>query len=480
MIKADEIKRYVDKGRKEPDWFFTDALDVKRAHMWDKMRDIAYSVRDNQYTVVPAGHGVSKTYGAARLALQFLYCYFPSTVITTAPSGAQVEDLLWREIHAAHAGAKIPLGGKLTTTELDLQQLTGRKWFATGFSTRPDTVTAEATKMQGYHNDNMLLIFDEAAGILPEIWRAGYHIGAPFKRWLAIGNPTSASGDFPQAIKSGKWHVIPVSVTDTPNFKAGKTIIPGIYGVEYEQEMRVKYGVDSDEYAVRVLGQVSRKKALGAYYADVIERLNQSGRICEVKYNPYYPVHIILDTGYTTAIWFVQLVGAYVNFLRYYEDSGVGIDGYVKLFDDYRLKDGYKYGQVITPCDMDSNATRIITGQTTLETLRGFNYMAQPLPREHRVSERISRTRKFLEMCRFDKGLCQTGLDKISAYHERINKKMSTDENPVFTGEPEKDGNDHAADALGYVSLALEKGFIKNETSGESLTKYKQLKAMYC
>jgi hypothetical protein len=475
-INKKDLANLYAKGKQEPDWFWSKVLDVDPDHIWDKMRDIGYSVRDNEKTVVPAGHGVSKTFSAARIALQFLYCHCPSTVITTAPSGTQVEDLLWREIHAAHAGAKIRLGGKMTTVQLDLQEETGRKWFATGFSTRADTVTAEATKMQGYHNEHLLLIFDEAAGILPEIWRAGEHIGAPFKRWLAVGNATSGTGEFPEAINSGLWNVIQVSVTDTPNFIQGKTVIPGVYGVEYEREIRTKYGIDSDEYNVRIKGGVSRKRALGSYYGVIIDKLKQSGRIGIVEHNPHYSTHIVLDTGYTTAIWFFQSIGTDIHFIRYYEDSGVGIDGYARLFDEFRVKYGYHYAGIYVPCDMDSNATRIITGQTTLETLRNLNYMATPLPKEHKVIEGIYRTSKFLTRCRFDKENCGIGIDRLSSYHERVNKRLSTDTNPVFTGEPEKDGNDHPADAMRYASMTCEKGFLKSQAnSGLSLEKIKQL-----
>ena len=35
---------------------------------------------------------------------------------------------------------------------------------------------------------------------------------------------------------------------------------------------------------------------------------------------------------------------------------------------------------------------------------------------------------------------------------------MSTEDKPVFTGVPEKDGTDHAADMTRYISMAVKKG----------------------
>jgi hypothetical protein len=473
-----EVLQCAAHGRKDYSWFMTHALDVNPDHLWSKMREVNDSVRDNERTAVGAGHGVSKTYGAGRIGLTFLYCYYPSTVLTLAPSFHQVKNLLWREIRTAHTNARIPLGGKLTATMLDMQPETGVIWYAFGLSTRPDTVTQEATRVQGIHNEHVLVIIDEAAAILPEIWRAIEHIGAPFKRVLVIGNPTSKFGDFPAALKDPTWNHIQISVKDTPNFKTGKQIIPGVYGREYEQRIRLKYGIDSDQYHVRVLGDISAKGAEGAYYAKKIEELRRKDRISDtLDHNPNYPVHIVIDFGYTTAAGFMQVIETNVNFINYYEDSGLSIENYVTLFDQYEKDYGYRYGDIIVPCDMDSNATRIITGQTALDTLKQFKFTAKPLPKEHRVNEGIQRTRKFLDRCRFHKTNCARLIECLEAYHERKNKLMSTEDKPVFTGEPEKDGTDHGADMLRYASMSapkLSSGSMTKEEAEEIWARHRR------
>lgn len=479
---ATEEKQVLDLaklGRENPAEFMVKALDVKRKHLWYKMVEIANSMRDNERTAVGAGHGVSKTYTLGRLALTFLVTHCPSTVVTTAPTDTQVKDLLWREIRDAHANARIPLGGKITTSMLDMQQETDRRWFATGFSTKPDTVTKEATRFQGYHNESLLIIFDEAAGILPEIWRAQEHIGAPYKRFVAIGNPTSSVGEFAEALIDSTYNYINIAVTDTPNYKKGKTIIPGVYGREYEERIRTKYGEDSDDYRVRVLGLTSQRAVRGSYYAAKINNLRRLDRIGHITHNPNYEVYIVVDIGYTSAFWFVQNIGTNIHFIDYYEDSGVSLDNYARLFSEWSNTKGYKYADMIVPCDMDSNATKIITGESALETMRGLGFNCVPLAKEIRVFEGIERTRVFLDISYFSES-CAVGLGKCESYHERINKQLSTDENPIFTGMPEKDGTDHPADALRYVSKAAKEGLLRSKaTGGMSKERWRQLKAQY-
>lgn len=239
--------------RENPKRFFVDVLNVREDFIWNKMEEVINSVNKNQFTAVKAGHSVSKTFTVARLALWYLYTHHPSTVITTAPSNPQVEEIMWREIRAAHAGAKVPLGGEITNTKIELSE----KWFAYGFATKPDTVTQQVTRFQGFHNDHVLIIFDEAAGILPQIWEAKDSlITTPRHKFIAIGNPTTARGDFPNCFKDKRYNKITISVKDTPNYLVGKEVIPGLSGREFEQTIADKYGVESNIYKARITGEI--------------------------------------------------------------------------------------------------------------------------------------------------------------------------------------------------------------------------------
>jgi hypothetical protein len=196
----------------------------------------------------------------------------------------------------------------------------------------------------------------------------------------------------------------------------------------------------------------------GSYYGRILDKLVEQNRITKLDCNPHYAVHVVLDLGLTTAMWFFQKIGSDYRFLRYFEDYSSGVENFSDIFDKFKIENRYKYGTVFVPCDMDSKVTKIMTGRTALDTLTSLGYTCKPLPKENRKIEGISRTEKFLRDCYFDEENCKEGLDSLKAYHEQINTRLSTDTNTVYTGFPAKDGNDHCADAMRYASLAAEKG----------------------
>jgi len=75
-------------------------------------------------------------------------------------------------------------------------------------------------------------------------------------RFLAIGNPTSASGDFVECIKSSLYHHITISVFDTLNYIEDRNVIPGLSGREFVEFVKRKYGENTAYYKSRVLGEI--------------------------------------------------------------------------------------------------------------------------------------------------------------------------------------------------------------------------------
>ena len=179
--------------------------------IWSKQEEILRSVAKFSRTSVKACHASGKTFIAAAAAMWWLTRHKEAVVITTAPTWTQVERVLWGEIHNMIRRSKIdyPIPA---ATSLRL----GPSRYAIGLSTN------EGVRFQGYHG-NVLIILDEAPGILPQIYEAieGIRAGGDV-RVLALGNPVISSGPFYDSfsVKREGWNPITISAFDTPNLEA--------------------------------------------------------------------------------------------------------------------------------------------------------------------------------------------------------------------------------------------------------------------
>ena len=241
--------------------------EVLRFEAWSKQREILDSVRDHKRTAVRSSHGTGKTAIAARVALWFLDSYANSRVITTAPTWAQVKDLLWREIHVAHHAAGGRVAGRLHDTGLEL----GPDWFAVGLSTN------EPERFQGHHAEHLLLIVDESSGVSPAIFNAAQgFLTAHGARLLLLGNPTQLSGEFFDAFhtKRAAYNLISISTFDTPAFTdevVSEAVLAALPTPEWVEEMRKIYGEQSPLWAVRVLGEFARQPDDSVIALDALE-----------------------------------------------------------------------------------------------------------------------------------------------------------------------------------------------------------------
>jgi phage terminase large subunit len=208
--------------------FFKEVLGVTTLEQYQER--VIQTVDQNERTAIAACHDVGKSYLMARIALAFCAKYKNSKVITTAPTFNQVQRILWGELRAAHAAAKIPLGGKINLTEWNI----GPEWFAIGLSPRNEVNSGEGqgtqSTFQGYHAPHILIIFDEATGIPANMWVMveGLLTSAHVK-FVAIGNPTSTESEFHNCFKKKNWAKVYLNCFDSPNLK--------INGIHTEQDL---------------------------------------------------------------------------------------------------------------------------------------------------------------------------------------------------------------------------------------------------
>ena len=190
----------------DPVGFITDILDE---NPWTIQAQIAEAVRDYPMVAVPSCFGSGKDWIAARLI-----AWWVSTggiAVTTADTYRQVRDILWRELRRAHRRGDLP--GSIPAVESRWEVSSDA--YAIGI--KPEDYNPEG--FQGIHGRRVLVVMDEANGIGGDLWEAAKGLVVnEASRILAIGNPHEPQGPFHEACRSKTWHVIHISVFDTPNF----------------------------------------------------------------------------------------------------------------------------------------------------------------------------------------------------------------------------------------------------------------------
>lgn len=207
-VAADLVDPPEVKWRRDPVGWLRDKA---RAETWSKQREIIESVRDHHNTAVHSCHEVGKSWIAAATAAWWLDTHpvGEARVVTTAPTQAQVEAILWNEINGFHDRAG--LAGRLNLTEWYFGK------YLAGLGRKPSEHSPAA--FQGLHARFLLLILDEAYGIPKNIWDGGSTLAAnEHSRVLVIGNP-DGPGEFQDVCRPDSgWNVIHIGSAHSPNF----------------------------------------------------------------------------------------------------------------------------------------------------------------------------------------------------------------------------------------------------------------------
>jgi phage terminase large subunit len=178
---------------------------------WSIQSRIALAVRDHPNVAVPSCFGSGKDWIAARIAVWWVAT--GGIVVATSNSFPQLRDIFWRELRKAVKRGDLP-GVPSNGNDLRWEVTETGAW---AIGRKPEDNDPEG--LQGYHASKVLVIVDEANGVGAPLWDAtrGLIVNEKSRR-LAIGNPFEPVGPFFEACSSKTWHVIPISVYDTPNF----------------------------------------------------------------------------------------------------------------------------------------------------------------------------------------------------------------------------------------------------------------------
>lgn len=259
---------------------------LPEGYAWEQIRSIEYlglqptvGICVPEYNTYLTTFVEHNTMLAARLAIWFLCCFKPSKVVTTAPTLRQVKDLLWSELRNAHKKAIIPIGGELLQLSLKFDE----DHFCVGFSTDAENMD----KFTGLHQSNLLVIFDQAGGIDPNIWEAseGLMTSANCK-WLAISNSAISTGELANICmpdrrsRFGTWNVLKVKASESPNVVAGKNLIPGLVAHDWVKKREEAWGRDDPLYKIFVEAEfIPDSEMVVVPYKAIVDAFNMNGEL---------------------------------------------------------------------------------------------------------------------------------------------------------------------------------------------------------
>ena len=193
---------------------------------------------------IRSGHGTGKSTSASWAMLWYLLMRFPNKVVVTAPTSGQLFDALFAELKRWIGELPKPIQD-LLTVKSDRVEITAAasEAFISARTSRAETPEALA----GVHSDNVLLVVDEASGVPEKVFEASAGSSSGHNATtVLLSNPTRSTGTFyeTQNRMSDTWWTRRWSCVESP-----------LVSDEFVDEMRDRYGEESNAFRIRVLGE---------------------------------------------------------------------------------------------------------------------------------------------------------------------------------------------------------------------------------
>lgn len=237
-------------------------------------RIMAESVRDHRRTIVSACHDSAKTFSAGQIFWWWMLAFPPAIVVTSSSTGRQVKRGLWKEIRAAYYRSDFL---KQNFPEPNLEDWSygedNPDWYGFGFSTNADQAESGATRVQGQHSPNLLLIFDEATAVDRMIWDAAKgSLTQEHNHWLVLANPTDPTSEFANVWRTGAgWNRIEINAFETPNLIHGDGTNPHLVTRLWVDEYITDNGEEHPLVQARVYGRLPNESTITLIsYADIL------------------------------------------------------------------------------------------------------------------------------------------------------------------------------------------------------------------
>ena len=242
MSEANPFEEFVKEYRDDPVKFVVEVLGAKPLPY---QAEFLQAIADGERKMsVRSGHGTGKSTSASWAMLWYVLLRFPNKVVVTAPTSGQLFDALFAELKR-WINELPPQLKPMLTVKSDRVELAAAssEAFISARTSRAETPEALA----GVHSENVLLVVDEASGVPEKVFEAAAgSMSGHSATTILLSNPTRSSGTFfeSQTRLAGSWWTRRWSCVDSP-----------LVSDEFVDEMRMRYGEDSNAFRIRVLGE---------------------------------------------------------------------------------------------------------------------------------------------------------------------------------------------------------------------------------
>jgi len=206
----------------------------------------------------------------------------------------------------------------------------------------------------------------------------------------------------------------------------------------------------------------------GAYYANEFLDIYKDKRIGEALNSDHSKVCTAWDLGTSdsTSIWFYEHVGDEIHVIDYYENSGFGLEHYLKVVNEKP----YGYSKHWGPHDI--NNRQYARKAKTLKDLAAegmecdgeiYKLIFDVVPRSG-INDGIANSRLMLKRVYFYESTTEFGVKCLEAYRRDWDIK-----NGCWKDAPKHDWSSHGADAFRYLSNAENKKSNKVRVSAMAM-----------
>lgn len=252
---ADNYRQFLARYANDPVRFAIEMCGIEKLTPWQERFLVA--CRDKKKVARASGHGTGKTYICSVAALWFLTCFPEAHVYVTSATFDQLRTRFWVTLEKVIDESRI-------CKWLVKSAETVRFLFIPGNVIRMQAWSVSRVQSwAGEHCKSPIAIFDESSDIAPQIFEAwAGSEGHDYSRTILIGNPHRKQGQLYDAFNSLKrfYDLEHLSCLDSLHVSR-----------EWIEEMREKYGEDSDVYRVRVLGLFPNLDASGFFSQSLVE-----------------------------------------------------------------------------------------------------------------------------------------------------------------------------------------------------------------